>query len=250
MSHESGRCDFCGAAIPPSDFDEGKAMLLLRKVYCSACLEKTIQKSKTKRMNRSAHKASRSHHPTEKTANPPPQKALPSFGLGAHTCSLHRTDAERRGQVVAFVCEGLWRGEKVAYAIDEPSPERLLGYFQKERIELQPFLQSGQLDIFPAAQVYAPEGTFEPERVLALIQSLQERVRASGYKGLRVSGEMTWALRGWAGSDRLLEYEHSLNSHFQKSGTTILCQYDQSRFGSEVLEAIRLIHPVVVSGAG
>jgi hypothetical protein len=250
MPHEPGRCDFCKADIPSSDFDEGKAMLLLRKVYCSVCLEKTIQKSKTKQMKRSAQKASRSQHPTEKTANVSGKKALPSFAPGAHTCSLHQTDAERQAQVVAFLCEGLWRGEKVAYAIDEQSSERLLGYFQKERIEIQPYLESGQLDIFPATQVYAPEGTFAPERVLSLIQVLEDRMRTSGYKGLRVSGEMTWALRGWAGSDRLLEYERSLNTKFEGSGCTILCQYDQSRFGPEVLEAIRHIHPVVVSGTG
>jgi len=39
-------CDFCGSAIPKSDFEVGRATTLLKKKYCSVCLSAAIARSK------------------------------------------------------------------------------------------------------------------------------------------------------------------------------------------------------------
>ena len=39
-------CDFCGSAIPESDFEIGRATTLLKKRYCATCLSAAIARSK------------------------------------------------------------------------------------------------------------------------------------------------------------------------------------------------------------
>jgi len=41
------RCDFCRKTIPVSDFEAGRAVVLLKKNYCSGCMIDAIQRSKT-----------------------------------------------------------------------------------------------------------------------------------------------------------------------------------------------------------
>ena len=47
---ETSTCDFCGAGIPKSDFEQGRAVVVLRKTYCRNCLDRAVrQKTKNPR---------------------------------------------------------------------------------------------------------------------------------------------------------------------------------------------------------
>ena len=39
-------CDFCGSLIPKSDFEMGRATILMKKRYCSVCVSAAIDRSK------------------------------------------------------------------------------------------------------------------------------------------------------------------------------------------------------------
>jgi len=39
-------CDFCGSVIPKSDFEMGRATILMKKRYCSVCVSAAIDRSK------------------------------------------------------------------------------------------------------------------------------------------------------------------------------------------------------------
>jgi hypothetical protein len=39
-------CDFCGVSIRNSDFEVGRAVILLKKRYCAGCMDAAIQRSK------------------------------------------------------------------------------------------------------------------------------------------------------------------------------------------------------------
>jgi len=41
-------CDFCTATIRPEDFERGKAVILLKKRYCSECMAAEVARSKRK----------------------------------------------------------------------------------------------------------------------------------------------------------------------------------------------------------
>lgn len=48
MELDERDCDFCGCPIPPADFKKGKAVVLLRRTYCEACLRKAVERSRAK----------------------------------------------------------------------------------------------------------------------------------------------------------------------------------------------------------
>lgn len=45
--NERRTCDFCFAEISQSDFDKGRAVVLLKKLYCRKCMERAVRQ-KTK----------------------------------------------------------------------------------------------------------------------------------------------------------------------------------------------------------
>ena len=66
---------------------------------------------------------------------------------------------------------------------------------------------------------------------------------------MRATGEMTWALAGEPGSERLVEYESRVNEFFATHDKCYgLCQYDRRRFDSEMLLDILHTHPNVLYG--
>jgi hypothetical protein len=118
-------------------------------------------------------------------------------------------------------------------------------FFKNGGLEVTPYLKSGQLDILPASQVYAPRGRFEPAETIAGLKDLLDRVLREGYPALRLMGEMTWALRQWPGSEQLADYELAANCLFPKSKLIALCQYDATRFPPALVASISRSHPLV-----
>ncbi len=95
---------------------------------------------------------------------------------------------------------------------------------------------------------YVRGGSFDPAGMISLLREETEKAAAEGYPCLRVTGEMSWALRGLPGSERLIEYESELNRFFPGSRCLALCQYDRRRFPAELLLRVLETHPVAVVG--
>ena len=58
------------------------------------------------------------------------------------------------------------------------------------------------------------EGVFDPDGMICLLEKETRRALDEGYSALRLTGEMSWALQGLPGSERLMEYESKLNTFF------------------------------------
>ncbi|GAG34605.1 unnamed protein product, partial [marine sediment metagenome] len=129
-----------------------------------------------------------------------------------------------------FVRHGLERAEKVLYIVDARGAETVLDYLRDDGLDPEPYLASGQLTILTADDTYLKQGVFDPDGMIALLQTETERALAEGYAALRVTGEMSWALRGLPGSERLIEYEAKLNEFFPGSKCLAICQYDRRAF--------------------
>ena len=61
MSAPSHCCDFCGAHIRTSDFEKGRALILMKKNFCKACLEKAVAKGRQADKKDKAHDSSPSN---------------------------------------------------------------------------------------------------------------------------------------------------------------------------------------------
>jgi len=167
---------------------------------------------------------------------------------GDHVCCLYEDEREHRAVVAPFLHQGLERGEKVLYIVDAHTAEAVLGYLRDDGLDVEPHLARGQLTIRTSQEAYLQQGVFDPDGMIALLRAETERALAEGYSALRVTGEMSWALRGLAGSERLIEYEAKLNEFFPCSDCVAMCQYDQRAFGPALLLDALYTHPIAAVG--
>jgi len=168
---------------------------------------------------------------------------------GDHLCCIYETEEEHRAVLTPFLRQGLERGEKVLYIVDAHTAETILGYLRDEGVDVEACLERGQFAILTRDEAYMREGVFDPQRMIALLRAETEQALAEGYPALRVSGEMTWALRGLPGAERLIEYEARLNEFLPGSQCLAICQYDRRRFDAALLLDVLRTHPIVVIGA-
>ena len=85
--------------------------------------------------------------------------------------------------------------------------------------------------------------------MIALLKDETEKALQEGYPALRVTGEMSWALQGIPGSDKILEYESMLNRDFFPLFPCLaICQYDRRRFNPEIIKGVVMTHPLIVRG--
>lgn len=176
-------------------------------------------------------------------------RAIRNLRPGDHLCCLYETEEEHRAVLTPFLRQGLERGEKMLYIVDTYTAEAILGYLRDEGVDVEACLAGGRFVLLTREDAYLRDGVFDPERMIALLRAETERALAEGYPALRVTGEMTWALRGPPGSERLIEYEAKLNDFVSGSHCLALCQYDCRRFDAALLLDVLRTHPIAVIGA-
>lgn len=168
--------------------------------------------------------------------------------VGDHLSFIYKTEEEHRAVLTPFLRQGLERGEKVLYIVDSHTADTILSYLRDDELDVEAYLASGQLVILSSDDVYMHQGIFDPDRLIALFEEETDRALAEGYPALRITGEMTWALRGLPGCERLIEYEARLNKFFPGSQCLAICQYNRRRFSPEVLLKVLGTHPISIIG--
>lgn len=168
------------------------------------------------------------------------------FPAGTHICLVFRDERERRNIVSKFVSGGLGHGERVLYFADVASPAEVADWLTKLDVDVQASVDTGAMSIDEATQVYCPNGSFQPDLMCANVATAYQVACAEGYPFSRVTGEMTWALRGLPGSERLMEYEAAVNAVLQLNPITAMCQYDANRFSGEMIFKALQVHPYMV----
>lgn len=173
--------------------------------------------------------------------------ALERMHPGDHYCGIFRSDADQRRIVVDFVRLGIERHEKMLYLVHLQTAERLRATLMDADIDVDALVASGQLAIQAAKEVYLVDGVFQPEMMIEMLGKETTQALDDGYAALRVTGEMSWALAGHPGSERLVEYESMLNAFYATGAKSYsICQYDQRRFDPELLIDVLHTHPSVL----
>ena len=175
-------------------------------------------------------------------------RTLSDLQPGEHLCCIFRTPEEHRQVLTRFLRDGLERRQKVLYVYDATPEETIKAYLRDDGIDPAPYLRSGQLVLIPASQAYLRHQVFRPEEMLEFWKEKLIRAQAEGYAVLRVTGETTWAERGYPGTERFMEYEARLNEVVPGSPVIVLCQYDLHKTSPRVLLEVLLTHPVTGVG--
>ncbi len=175
-------------------------------------------------------------------------RILGDLRLGDHLCIIYRNDEEHRAILSEYMSQGLRLGQRMVYIVDARTARTLRGYLRGAEVDVPAAEERGQLVFLTRDDAYMRGGEFDPQGMIRLLREETQRALDEGYEGLRVTGEMTWALRGLPGSERLMEYEALLNEFFPGSKATALCQYDARHFPAEVLLDVLRTHPIAVVG--
>ncbi|MFP4034434.1 MAG: MEDS domain-containing protein [Desulfovermiculus sp.] len=176
----------------------------------------------------------------------PDLSSMMQLSVGDHLCCLYMTEEEHREILVPFIRDGLEQGDKVLYIVDARTAESILGFWDRQSPSTVQYPTSGQLVIAESRETYIRNGLFDPDAMLAMLQVETDAAVSQGFRALRVTGEMSWALRGLPGSERLMEYEGKLNQFFPANPVIGMCQYDMRRFEPNVLLDVLATHPIAV----
>jgi hypothetical protein len=171
---------------------------------------------------------------------------LESYPEGTHMCYIFNDESRRRDVIAAFLGSGLLEKEKVGYFVDTATPEEAVSLLRKLGVKIPDRTAPDSFSVSNAEETYCPDGTFDPERMLENLRNYYAASITEGYPGSRVSGEMSWALRGIPGSERLVEYEARVNDVLVESPVTAICQYDANLFDGGTLFDVLSVHPMMV----
>jgi hypothetical protein len=173
-------------------------------------------------------------------------RAVQDIETHSHLCLIYETKEEQYRAVLPFIRAGLQRGEKCVYIRDESSEQEILKALYLVGVDVKEALESGSLTMLGSHEAYLGSGSFEPEGMMDFLAAETDAALREGYPALRVTGEMTWALTGASGVERLSEYEAGLNDFFTRNEVLSICQYNAGRFEADVLFDIIQFHPLVV----
>lgn len=168
------------------------------------------------------------------------------FPAGIHMCYIYNDDQRRQEVMSKFIDSGLQAGERVGYFTDTLSPRELRTHLADMGVHLPPETDRERLSISAALDTYCPDGIFIPERMLKGLESLYTESLGKGYPGVRVTGEMSWALKEIPGRERLIEYEARVNTILLEYPVTAICQYDARRFDGATLFDVLNVHPMMI----
>lgn len=181
------------------------------------------------------------------TTAPPALPLGEELGLGDHIAFFFKEDMERAAFVIPYMLRGLLNGELCVYITHENTVAEILDEFKDAGVDTEAAIGDGALKILTVKETYLRRGIFEPVRMIADLDDEVSTALRAGRSGLRITGEMSWALDLPSAVSRLCYYEEVLRQRWPvKLGG--LCQYNESLFPNEVIERMADCHHVVVRG--
>jgi PAS domain S-box-containing protein len=176
------------------------------------------------------------------------ERQLSDLKQGDHLCPIYEGMVEQMAAAVPFIKEGLSRGERCLYVTDDRNAEAVAQALTAGGVDVAHERERGALWLPTKWETYLKPGAFDPHEMIQFLRSEEAQSLAGGFSGLRLAGEMTWALGPEMGNDRLIEFEALLNQLLVSSRLVVLCQYNRSRFDPAVIHDVLRTHPIAILG--
>ena len=164
-----------------------------------------------------------------------------------HLASIYETRDEQFAAIVPFIRNGIERNERCLYVADENSEAEVLKALREGGIDVDRACDRDALTIMTKDESYLRTGEFDPDAMLDFWQEVLGDARDDrGFAGVRAAAEKTWAIDEEVGLDELVRYEALLNTIYPGDDYVVLCQYNRTRFPTDVLSDVIRSHPFVV----
>jgi two-component system, chemotaxis family, sensor kinase Cph1 len=167
--------------------------------------------------------------------------------LGDHVAFFFKTNEERLAYAIPYIIEGLRNNERCLYIADENTVFEILVKFHTVGVDVRQAQRRGALTVLTKREAYLRHGIFEPGKMIADLHSEVKYSLEHGFRGLRASGEMSWALDLPSALGRLVEYEEKLQKLWPAEFGA-LCQYNEALFSPKLVDKMISLHSIVVRG--
>jgi hypothetical protein len=165
--------------------------------------------------------------------------------LGDHVCALVDGVDDGFEVIAQTVAVGLAAGDRVMVFTESVPPVKVLARLEARGIPAGRESRAGQLEVLSAGDAYLPSGRFEPDRLLESLLDHVERATLDGYAGVRLVGDMAWALSAPVGVEQLAGYEAQVNQLYMDGRALGVCVYDRHAFDGDLLQQVRRAHPAI-----
>ncbi|KQQ97458.1 MEDS domain-containing protein [Massilia sp. Leaf139] len=167
---------------------------------------------------------------------------------GTHICYLYNSDEERRRILPLFARHALLEDEVFGYLADVATHAELA--HAAAALDLTQALRgpADRVQLLTTREGYYPDGSFDPDGMLARLRAQYVQAKAAGAAGARFAGEMDWALRGVPGREHIIECESRINELVKETPITVMCQYDLRKFDGAMMFDVMNVHPVMIVG--
>lgn len=163
--------------------------------------------------------------------------AVGDLAWGTHFCQFYATREDLSDTLVPFFKAGLDNNEKCLWVTSDPFGEDDARSALRSAVpQLDRMIALGQIEIVDYRTWYLK--AMQPEDVLKAWLQREQAALASGFSGLRLTGNTFWLQsHEW---DQFTKYEAMVNQGFRHHRIVALCTYCLGRCNSsEVLDVVR-----------
>jgi len=147
-----------------------------------------------------------------------------------HAILVYNSPEVKREALFTYIRYGLDRGEAAKYVCSEETPSEIREGMKRFGVNVEEYERRGALDILPYTSVYIKDGKFTLPEVMNSWGKYYKEAMAMGFKGLRITGEMSCFIQHRLVKE-LLEYERALHTTLDIPMTAI-CAYSSEELGS------------------
>lgn len=163
---------------------------------------------------------------------------------GMHLCHIYNDDAERARTMAQFVERGLAEGARVLCLEDAATPGPIRKLLSELGVEIAGRERALLTD--DAEQTYCPTGSLVPDVLLENLAAFCRQALADGYAGVRITGDMSWAVRRQVDEEALIDYELKATDYARANRVLAVCEYDARKFDGRTIMDVLSLHPAMI----
>ena len=162
-----------------------------------------------------------------------------------HFALVYESKEELFAAAIPFVRQGLERGEKCLYVIDESTSEDVQAAMQENGIDVDAVLESGALEFRTVQETYLEGGTFDADEMIERYASIIEEATEE-FEAFRLAAETSWIIEDDLSIREFMEYESRINDLFDGEDAIALCLYNREEYPPEGICDVVRVHPHLI----
>lgn len=170
-----------------------------------------------------------------------------SLGDFRHVCAFFNEPDDEYRVMLPFLRDGLAQGQRDVTVVPRDRSdhlERLRG----AGIDVDAARRHRQLEVLRSEETYEPEGRFDQDAMLELIEALLEQGRDLGFPLTRLVAHAEHVTASLDGAESFVEYEARLNYVLPQYPDVVICTYDLRHISASVALDVLRTHPVTIVG--